>query len=73
MEETCAEGTNAVIRRIEEKLSRRSQQLAPGQLPLSSTAGVAVFEKGMDFPQLFEVADRDMLAKKQRRGKAGRL
>ena len=74
LEETSPEGTAAVIRRIQEKLDRRNQQLQAGHFPLSFTAGVAAFEKGMDFGKLFDQADRDMLAKKQLRGgKAVRL
>ena len=74
LEETSPEGTAAVIRRIEEKLARRNQQLEPGQFALAFTAGVAAYEKGMDFGALFDLADRDMLAKKQLRGgKAVRL
>lgn len=71
LEETSPQGTDAVIRRIDEKLSRRNQQLL-GQFPLKFTAGIAAYEKGMDFGALFDLADRDMLAKKQARGKAVR-
>jgi len=71
LEETSPQGSDAVIRRIQEKLDRRNQQLEPGHFPLSFTAGVAAFEKGMDFGKLFDQADRDMLAKKQARSGPG--
>ncbi len=70
--ESSPEGAAAVLQRVEGQLARRNQQLAPGDIPLSFTAGVALFQKGMDFARLFEEADRNMLAKKQLRGTAAR-
>ena len=48
-----------------------NDQAVEGHIPLSVSAGTGIFQKGMDFEELFRVADLDLLRRKaERRGAA---
>ena len=52
---------------------RKRNAQATERIPLSFTAGVAAFQRGMDFTQLFREADLDLLRRKvERPGAAAR-
>lgn len=58
-------GSQAVVRRIEEKLNRRNQ--ASDQFSLAFSSGAAEFRKGQQLKDLFGEADKDLLRRKQER------
>lgn len=65
LDQTSALGSEAVIGRLRERLEARNASLSPDQVPLSFTAGAAVFQQGMDFSALFKEADGDLLRRKR--------
>ncbi len=65
--ETPRAGAEVVIRRVQDRVRTRNAQLSEGQIPLNFTVGVAGFQKGMDFTELFRQADLDLLQRKAQR------
>jgi diguanylate cyclase (GGDEF)-like protein len=70
--ETTLAGSEAVIRRIRQRLDERNAALAAARIPLAFTAGAAEFESGMDFHSLFGEADARLLKAKGDHGAAAR-
>ncbi len=67
--ETPRAGADIVVRRVEDRLSKRSARLSEGQIPFTASVGTGSFEKGMDFQKLFQAADLELLRRKAvRRG-----
>ena len=62
--ETTPEGAEVVIRRVREELRAHNAPAAERHIPLSFSAGTAIFQKGMNFEALFREADLDLLRRK---------
>jgi diguanylate cyclase (GGDEF)-like protein len=67
LSDTGLEGAAVVMQRIENRLRDRNEALGGDQLPLRCSWGAALFEPGLDWPALFEAADRNLLANKDAR------
>jgi len=70
--ETTLAGSDAVLRRIRQRLEERNAAPETTRIPLAFTAGAAEFESGMDFHSLFGEADARLLKAKGDHGAAAR-
>lgn len=68
--ETPREGSDTVVDRVKREVAKRNEALTKGQVPVSFTAGSALLERGMAFPELFAKADVDLLRRKSQRAPA---
>lgn len=68
--ETTLAGSDAVIRRIRQRLDERNAAPDTTKIPLAFTAGAAELQSGMDFHSLFGEADAKLLKAKGDHGAA---